>query len=193
MSLLLRYCALFAVVLGLAACSQTNQLAFYRLDEAELKQQLSSQIQQLAQKVTLAGMPVNVQVHQLDVKIAPQGKPNVQLTLDSGILLQLALVQLPVQLKLELSAEPYFDQQRQAVYLRRFQLLDSQLAAAGMQGKLKPLSAEVAKLLQQQLAQLPVYRLDPTKLSHRMLLNIPLQLQLTPGQISLLPAYQRGS
>ncbi|WP_333796821.1 DUF1439 domain-containing protein [Rheinheimera sp.] len=187
-----RYCWLFCVVLLLTSCSQTNQLALYRLSEAELNQQLSQQLQQLAQKATVAGLPLKLQVKQLDVQIAPQGKPDVQLTLDTAALVQLALVQLPVQLKLSLSAEPYFDQQRQAVYLRRFQLLDSEMAAGGMQGKLKPLSAELAGLLQQQLAQMPVYRLDPNKLSHRMLLNIPLQLQLTPGQISLSPAYQQG-
>lgn len=190
MLVLLRYFWLCCVVLMLASCSQTNQLALYRLSEAELNQQLAQQLQQLAQKATVAGLPVKLQVKQLDVQIAPQGKPDVQLTLDTGALVQLALVQLPVQLKLSLSAEPYFDQQRQAVYLRRFQLLDSEMAAGGMQGKLKPLSAELARLLQQQLAQMPVYRLDPNKLSHRMLLNMPLQLQLTPGQISLSPAYQ---
>lgn len=187
-----RYCWLFCVVLLLASCSQTNQLALYRLSEAELNQQLSQQLQLLAQKATVAGLPLKLQVKQLDVQIAPQGKPDVQLTLDTAALVQLALVQLPVQLKLSLSAEPYFDQQRQAVYLHRFQLLNSEMAAGGMQGKLKPLSADVARLLQQQLTQMPLYRLDPNKLSHRMLLNIPLQLQLTPGQISLSPAYQQG-
>lgn len=88
-----------------------------------------------------------------------------------------------------LSAEPYFDQQRQAVYLRGFQLRHSEMEAGGLQGKLRPMSAEVAKLFQQQLARMPLYKLDPNKLSHRMLLNMPLQLQLTQGQISLSPAY----
>ncbi|WP_306517964.1 DUF1439 domain-containing protein [Rheinheimera sp.] len=189
----LRLCSLLLVFVVVSGCSHTNQLAFYRLSDAELNQQLSQQIQQLAQKVTVAGLPLKLQVNQLDVQIAPQGKPDVQLTLDTGALVQLAMVQLPVQLKLSLSAEPYFDQQRQAVYLRRFQLLNSEMAAGGLQGKLRPLSAEVARLLQQQLAQMPVYKLDPNKLSHRMLLNMPLQLQLTPGQIRLSPAYKSGN
>lgn len=189
----LRLCSLLLVFVVVSGCSHTNQLAFYRLSDAELNQQLSQQIQQLAQKVTVAGLPLKLQVNQLDVQIAPQGKPDVQLTLDTGALVQLAMVPLPVQLKLSLSAEPYFDQQRQAVYLRRFQLLNSEMAAGGLQGKLRPLSAEVARLLQQQLAQMPVYKLDPNKLSHRMLLNMPLQLQLTPGQIRLSPAYKSGN
>lgn len=185
----LRLCSLLLVLVTVFGCSQNNQLAFYRLGEAELNQQLSQQLQQLAQQATVAGLPLKLQVNQLDVQIAPQGKPAVQLTLDTAALVQLALVQLPVQLKLSLSAEPYFDQQRQAVYLRRFQLLNSEMAAGGFAGKLKPLSAEMAKLLQKQLATMPVYQLDPNKLSHRMLLNIPLQLQLSPRQISLSPAY----
>ncbi len=173
----------------LASCSQTNQLAFYRLTDAELNQHLSQQIQLLGQKVTVAGIPLKLQVNQLDVQIAPQGRPEVQLELDTGALVQLAVLQLPVQLKLALSAEPYFDQQRQAVYLRGFQLRHSEMEAGGLQGKLRPMSAEVAKLFQQQLARMPLYKLDPNKLSHRMLLNMPLQLQLTQGQISLSPAY----
>jgi hypothetical protein len=192
MLLMLSCLRLFSLLLVFVAagCSQSNQLALYRLSEAELNQQLSQQLQQLAQKATVAGLPLKLQVKQLDVQIAPQGKPDVQLDLDTSALVQLALVQLPVQLKLSLTAEPYFDQQRQAVYLRRFQLLNSEMAAGGLQGKLKPLSAEVARLLQQQLAQMPVYKLDPNKLGHRMLLNMPLQLRLEPGQISLSPAYQ---
>ena len=189
MSGFLRLCSLLWVFV-VAGCSQSNQLALYRLSEAELNQQLSQQLQQLAQKVTVAGLPVKLQVKQLDVQIAPQGKPDIQLTLDSAATVQLALLQLPVQLKLSFSAEPYFDQQRQAVYLRRFQLLNSEMAAGGFAGKLKPVSAEVAKLLQQQLATMPVYQLNPNKLGHRMLLNMPLQLRLEPGQISLSPAYQ---
>jgi hypothetical protein len=177
------------LVFVVAGCSQSNQLALYRLSEAELNQQISQQLQQLAQKVTVAGLPVKLQVNQLDVQVAPQGKPDIQLTLDTAALVQLALVQLPVQLKLSFSAEPYFDQQRQAVYLRRFQLLNSEMAAGGFAGKLKPLSAEVTTLLQQQLAQMAVYQLDPNRLSHRMLLNMPLILRLEPGQISLSPAY----
>lgn len=68
----------------LASCSQTNQLAFYRLTDAELNQHLSQQIQLLGQKVTVAGIPLKLQVNQLDVQIAPQGRPEVQLELDTG-------------------------------------------------------------------------------------------------------------
>mgnify|MGYP006152442471 FL=1 len=55
---------------------------------------------------------------------------------------------MPMQLALTLRAEPYFDQQRQAVYLRQFTIVQSDLQAGRWQGKLKPLNRELAQLLQ---------------------------------------------
>jgi hypothetical protein len=129
-------------------------------------------------------------VNTLQAVIAPDGQPLIQLTLQTEAQAQLAMLKMPMQLALTLRAEPYFDQTRQAVYLRQFQVVKSELAAGRWQGKLKPLNREIAQLLQRLLAEQPVYRLDPQKLSHRALLNIPLALQVTPGKLVLSPAYQ---
>jgi len=175
--------------LGLAGCQHTNQLALYQLDQAELNQQLNAKLSQLSQRTRLAGLPVAVQVTQLQTDIGPGGQQVLQLKVQTEAQVRLALIDVPAQLQFVLAAQPYFDQQRQGVYLRQFQLLDAQVAAAGWQGKLKPLSVELAALLQQSLANLPVYQLDPTKLSHQALLNMPLQLQIKPGSLVLSPAY----
>jgi hypothetical protein len=175
--------------LGLAGCQHTNQLALYQLDQAELNQQLNTKLSRLSQHTRLAGLPVAVQVTQLQTEIGPAGQEVLKLRVQTEAQVKLALIDVPAQLQFVLVAQPYFDQQRQGVYLRQFQLLDAQVAAAGWQGKLKPLSAELAALLQQSLANLPVYQLDPTKLSHQALLNIPLQLKIKPGSLVLSPAY----
>jgi len=188
--MLLRWSLLGAVFLCLlSGCQHSNQLALVSLNEAELNQQLQQSLSKLTRDVRLAGIPVQLQVQQLQAVIAPNGQPVLQLSLQTDIQAQLAMVNLPLQLALTLSAEPYFDQQRQAVYVRQFRVLHSELAAGGMQGKLKPLNRELEQLLQRVLADTPVYRLNPKKLSHRALLNIPLALKVQPGKLVLSPAF----
>jgi hypothetical protein len=173
----------------LSACQYSNQLALYSLSQTELNQQLSHSLGLLQQNARLAGIPVQLKVNSLQAQIAQDGQPLIQLQLNTEAQAKMALLQVPLQLSLTLSAEPYFDQQRQAIYLRQFRVIQSELTAGRWQGKLKPLNRELEQLLQQLLAQQPVYRLDPNKLSHRALLNIPLAINLTPGKLVLSPAY----
>lgn len=173
----------------LSACQHSNQLALYSLSEVELNQQLRQSLASFTQQVRVAGMPLQFQVKHLQAQIAPNGQPLIELQLHTEGQAQLALLKMPLQLALTLRAEPYFDQQRQAVYLRQFEVVSSELAAGRWQGKLKPLNRELAQLLQQWLAEQPVYRLDPQKLSHKALLNMPLAIRLTPGKLQLSPAY----
>jgi hypothetical protein len=176
----------------LSACQHSNQLTLYSLSEAELNQQLQRTLSKLTQDVRVAGIPLQFQVNRLQAVIAPDGQPLLQLSLQTDAQAQLAMLKMPMQLALTLSAEPYFDQQRQAVYLRQFRVIQSELAAGRWQGKLKPLNRELELLLQRLLAEQPVYRLDPQKLSHRALLNMPLALKVVPGKLVLSPAFNAG-
>lgn len=188
---ILKCCAslILLLLLGVTGCQQTNQLALYQLGQVELNQQLMTQAQRLTQRTKLAGLPAVLNVSQLDAEIGPQGRSLIQLNVQASAEVKLALIEIPAQFQLQIAAEPYFDQQRQGVYLRQFELLDAKVTAGRWQGQLKPLSAELAAWLQQSLATVPVYQLDPNKLSHKALLNIPLQLKIKPGQLVLSPAY----
>jgi hypothetical protein len=179
----------FLLLTMLSACQHSKQWALYSLSESELNQQLSRSVAQLQQNVRLAGVPLQLQVNTLQAVIAPNGQPLVQLALQTEVQAQLVMLKVPLQLDVMFSAEPYFDQQRQAVYLRQFRLIKSEMTAGRWQGQLKPLNRELEQLLQRVLAQQPVYQLDPSKLSHRALLNIPLALRLEPGKLVLSPAY----
>jgi len=170
----------------LSACQHSQQLALYSLTEVELNQQLKQTLTSITKDVRVAGMPLQFQVNHLQAQIAPDGQPLIELQWQA----QLALLNIPMQLALTLRAEPYFDQQRQAVYLRQFQLVSSELSAGRWQGKLKPLNRELSQLLQKLLAEQPVYRLDPQKWSHKALLNMPLAIRLSPGKLQLSPAYE---
>jgi hypothetical protein len=182
---------LILVWLGmLSACQHSQQLALYSLTEVELNQQLKQTLMSITKDVRVAGMPLQFQVNHLQAQIAPDGQPLIELQVQTAGQAQLALLNIPMQLALILRAEPYFDQQRQAVYLRQFQLVSSELSAGRWQGKLKPLNRELSQLLQKLLAEQPVYRLDPQKWSHKALLNMPLAIRLSPGKLQLSPAYE---
>lgn len=173
----------------LVGCSSTNQMALLKLSQNDLNQQLNAQLQQRLTPIKLAGVPLQFRSVQLQNQIAPEGRSVIRVDLSADIAAQIAVIQLPLQTSFAIEAEPYFDQQRQAVYLRQFKLLDAKVAGAGYSGKLKPLSAELQQWLQSWLARQPVYQLDPNKLEHQLLLKMPLKIQLKPGQMVLTPAF----
>lgn len=173
----------------IAGCSSTNQLALLKLSQDDLNQQLNQELQQRLTPIKLAGIPLQFRSVTVQNQIAPAGRSVIQLQLAADISAQIAVLQLPLQAAISFEAEPYFDQQRQAVYLRQFKLLDAKLAGAGYSGKLKPLSTELEQWLQDWLARQPVYQLDPEKLEHQLLLKMPLRIQLKPGQMLLTPEF----
>ena len=177
------------MMLVLVGCSSTNQLALLQLTQTDLNQQLNHQLQQRLTPIKLAGIPLQFRAVHVQNQIAPEGRSVIRLDLSADIAAQIAVIQLPLQTAISIEAEPYFDQQRQAVYLRQFKLLDAKVAGAGYSGKLKPLSAELQQWLQNWLTRQPVYQLDPTKLEHQLLLKMPLKIQLKPGQMVLTPAF----
>lgn len=174
--------------LCLISCSNRNDVALYSLSEQELSQTASREVATLTQRTKLAGLPLHLAVTSLQSRIAPAGRPEVELSLQLDGQLQ-ALVAVPLQWQLTFSAEPYFDQERQAVLIHNLQIRQSQLNAGGWQGRLKPLSAGLAQQLEQLLLSYPLYQLDPNNWQHRLLLNMPLQIQIQPGELVLTPAY----
>lgn len=173
------------LLLGVSGCQQGPAWSVFSLTQAELNQQLAQGSQGLQRTAQLAGLPVQLTINTLEATIAPQGKPVVQLRIQSSGQLQLSLLAMPLTLDITLSGTPYFDQQRQGVYLQQFRIEQSQLQAGRWQGKLKPFNRQLEQLLQELIAARPLYQLDPTKFSHQALLSVPLQLQLQPGLLLL--------
>jgi len=175
--------------LVMVGCSSTNQLALLKLSQDDLNQQLNQELQQRLTPIKLVGVPIQFRSVTVQNQIAPAGRSVIQIQLSAALEAHIAVLQLPLQAAISLEAEPYFDQQRQAVYLRQFKLLDAKLAGDGYSGKLKPLSTELEQWLQNWLARQPVYQLDPEKLEHQLLLKMPLRIQLKPGQMLLTPEF----
>lgn len=178
------------VSLLIVACSASNQVALLRVSQADLDQQLNQKLATGLRAIQLAGIPMQFRQLSVSSEIAPQGRTVVQLAIAADLSAQVAVIELPVELALQVEAEPYFDQSQQAVFLKKFRIVSAKAQGAGYRGQLKPLPKDIEKWLEHWLAKQPVYRLDNNKMEHRLLLNMPLQLQLFPGEIKLTPAFK---
>ncbi|MFC4656578.1 DUF1439 domain-containing protein [Rheinheimera marina] len=173
----------------LAGCSQMNRIDLYSLSQLELQQQLDQQLQAQAQRGRLLGLPLSLTTKELQLQIAPGQQQQVELKLQMAAELDAVLLPLRTDLMLHLAATPYFDDQKNAVYLSNLQILDSSLGSGNQQFKLQPLSEQAKQLLAMALQGQPVYQLDCDSFSQRMLCDVPLTLQLQPGKLLLKPNY----
>ena len=177
---------LAALCCVLAACSTTNAIPIYSLDEVELSALISTQLQQQAQRLTLAGLPATLTSTQVATDITPQG---VHVQLQSQLNIRLGLVELPFGVTLGLMASPVYDDAVHGVRLQNFQLLHADVQAAGYAGRMKPVSKALQQQLAQWLEQQPVFVLDERKATQRVLMTMPLQLRLDNDRLVLSPAY----
>lgn len=171
----------------LAGCAQLNQLASYTVTEQQLQQLMVRQLDQLQQQTRLAGMPVALSVEDMQVLIGPDNSDSVRLGTKASAVFSAFGLHYPASLALQIEASPYYDSNEQAVYLRNLRLLDSSIDAAGYRGNLAPLSTEVMQLVNVWLQDQPVYRLDATDPTQRLLMQVPLNMAVQQGRIRFSP------
>lgn len=176
-------------LLLLASCSQLNHLDIFSLKQQELQSVLLDQLEQQQNKGKLLGLPLTLTVRQLELQLAPENKQQVELKLALGAEVDALFKPLNTNLNLHLSALPYFDDEKNAVYLKDLQILDSSVGSGSSQIKLAPLSNEAKTILSQLLNRQPVYQLDCSKVTEKVLCGMPLTLVLRPGELLLKPDY----
>lgn len=181
------YRCVFAVCCGLlASCSTTNSIPIYSVDEVELSALISTQLDQQAARLKLAGLPARFTSTQVLTDITPQG---VQVQLQSQLSIQLGLVELPVGVTLELMTSPVYDATVHGVRLQDFRVVRADVQAAGYSGRMKPVSQALQQQMALWLARQPVFVLDERKATQRLLMTMPLQLRLEADRMVLSPAY----
>lgn len=177
------YWYLGLMALMLAGCAQLSQLASYSVTEQQLQQLMLRQANQLQQQVRVAGMPVALAVEDMQVLIGPDNSDSVRLATKASAVFSVFGLHYPASMQLQIEASPYYDASEQAVYLRNLSLLDSSIDAAGYRGNLAPLSTEVMQLVNIWLQDQPVYRLDDSDPTQRLLMQVPLNMTVLQGRI----------
>ncbi|GAB59649.1 DUF1439 domain-containing protein [Rheinheimera nanhaiensis] len=183
----MRKIMLLFIIMLVAACSQLQQMSAYHVSEADLEQLLRQQVPKLTRQANVAGIPLNMQVESMQVDIGPDNSDVVRLNTNASAALSLFGLSYPATLQLQVEGVPYYDAAQQAVYLRSVKLLDSNIEASGYRGNLAPVSNELLQLVNGYLANNPVYKLDTTNPTVKLLTAVPLNMAVQNGRISFMP------
>lgn len=178
---------LLGACVALWSCSATNSVSIYQLAEPELDELLATQLKKQSKRLQLAGLPATISQLTVHSQIEADG---VYVTLASQLQVGLALLELPVSLQLAMVAQPYYDESVHGVRLKNFRLVSADIEAAGYSGRMKPLSTALQQSIAAELERQPIFVLDPAKPTQRVLMSMPLQLNLEKDQLVIRPAYR---
>lgn len=177
---------LIVVAVALSGCASTAPLSIFSLSSSELEQSLIKQSERYRASGSVLGVPMELQVNDIGVVIGGEQSPQgVQLALDNTVMMQALAIQVPVRVRLNVAAAPFFNAQDDSIYLRDFKVISADIDAMGYRGKLAPLSQEVQELLTQTLSQYPVYTLNQQDPRQALLSRFKLALEVQPGSITL--------
>tara|TARA_R110002126_G_scaffold16500_15_gene65849 strand:- start:4010 stop:4573 length:564 start_codon:yes stop_codon:yes gene_type:complete len=177
----------FLGLLLLAGCAQLGSLSTYNVSEADLEQMLTSQLPKLTKQANVAGIPLKMAVEKMQVDIGPDNSDLVRINTDASAVLSLFGLSYPANLKLQIEGSPYYDATEKAIFIRSVKLLDSTIDAAGYRGNLAPVSNELLQLVNGYLASNPVYRLDQTNPTIRLLTAVPVNMAVQNGKLAFSP------
>jgi hypothetical protein len=171
-------CLASFVVLVLSSCAQLGSLSTYNVNEADLEKMLSTQLPKLTRQANVAGIPLKMAVEKMQVDIGPDNSDLVRINTDATAVLSLFGLSYPANLQLQIEGAPYYDAK----------LLDSSIEAAGYRGNLSPVSNELLQLVNSYLASNPVYRLDQTNPTIKLLTAVPLNMAVKDGKLAFSPS-----
>lgn len=171
-----------------SACQSISSLTSYALTDTELESNLQSKLSSLSRQTDIAGIPVNLSIDNVGIQIGPEGREVVKLASIATAGVNVFGFEYPASVRLELEAQPVYDHQQKAIYLRQVTLLDSSVEAGGYKGNLAPVSEQFNQLLNEYLLRNPVYKLDTSNKLINVLSQLPLELVVEPGALRIVPA-----
>lgn len=175
----------------LASCSQLGQMSVYSVSEAQLEQMLSKQVPELTRQANVAGIPLKMAVDSMAVQIGPENSDVIRINTAASATLSLFGLTYPANLQLQVEGAPFYDAEQKAVFIRSVKLLNSSVEASGYRGNLTPVSNELLQLVNQYLATNPVYRLDTSNPTVKLLTAMPINMAVQQGRIAFTPANGR--
>ena len=174
--------------LFLTACNTTQGISVYSFTNSEVESVLGKQLPKLSEKVSLMGLPVQFDVNDLSVNIGPENRDVVLLGADTSAEINAFALKYPVRLQLQIEGSPFYDSEKNAVFLRNIKLLDSSVDAGGFSGNLGALDSQAMEVINAFLAVNPVYTLNMDDPKMVLLSKLPLDIQIVEGAIKLVPS-----
>nr|WP_024593063.1 DUF1439 domain-containing protein [Pseudoalteromonas sp. TB13] len=174
--------------LFLTACNTTQGISVYSFTNSEVESVLGKQLPKLSEKVSLMGLPVQFDVNDLSVNIGPENRDVILLGADTSAEINAFALKYPVRLQLQIEGSPFYDSEKNAVFLRNIKLLDSSVDAGGFSGNLGALDSQAMEVINAFLAVNPVYTLNMDDPKMVLLSKLPLDIQIVEGAIKLVPS-----
>lgn len=176
-------------ILFLTACSSTQGISVYSFTNAQIEAALDQQLPKLREEISLMGLPLQVEVTNLNVNIGPDNRDVVSLSVDSRAKINGFLLHHSVRLTLQIEGSPFYDSEKKAIFLRNVTLLDSNINAGGFKGNLALLDGKVMQVINTFLVVNPVYKLDTSIPKVALLSKLPLNMKVVEGAIKLIPRF----
>ena len=166
----------------LSACASFSQ---YSVSETELEKALYTKLEEQAPRFT-QGL-VETRIDDLDLTIGPDNRQVVRLDIRGETAINALIARFPAALDLQIEGRPVYDRQKNAIFIRDLDLLQSRVNAFGYQGDVGAASAGMMQLVRAVLENQPVYRLDDGRYS--WLKNVPVAMDIAPGRLVFSPRF----
>ncbi len=175
------------VCIIIAGCSTLASLASYSVTSADLQRELDKQVTSLQEQASIVGIPILLEVNDMQVNVGPDNRQTIQLIADATATLSVLGLTYPAKVKLDVEGMPYYDSSKKAVFIRSLVLNDTTVDAMGYRGNLAPVSSKVMGLLNQFLMDQPVYEVKNVPSGYAWLTNMPLSMTVESGKIVFRP------
>lgn len=177
----IRIAGVVALGLLLSAC---NKLTQYTISEQEVNQYLQKH-NNFQKQLGIPGLvDADISVSQLNSQIGRTEPNKVTLTGNAKVKISSILGPQDTDMTLTLKAQPVYDRQRGAIFLKDMELADYTVQPEKMSSVMKAIAPYLGQSLQTFFNQQPVYTLDPDKDEKQALAKkLAKGLEVKPGML----------
>ena len=167
------------------ACAQMGQLINYTISEDELERLTISELAKHRFEVDVMGASARLTVDELGLTIGDDGDGLVHVRTQSSIIASVLGREYPVSVRLNVAGAPRYSAADHAIYVTGLTLQDSSIDSSFGQLRVNGIHQELYTLIDNWLAENPVYRFDPEDSRYRLLQQLGLSISVEPGQLRI--------
>lgn len=177
---------LFAImVMLLNGCASIGS---YTVSESELERYFQSAVKEFDHEQLKAGSPLSIKLNDIDINVGPDNRDVIQLAIEGEIAFNAILMEIPVGISVSVEGAPVYISKDNAIYIRRLKLLDSSVESMFLKGKNELITDNFMGILTKLLETIPVYRLDETDFTQRLIATIPADIKVGKGALIFVPS-----
>lgn len=178
----------FVLIIATLFLSSCASMGSYTVSESQLESYFQNAVKQFDHEQLKAGSPLSLELNDIDIAVGPDNRDVVQLALEGKIAINAVLMELPVDVSVSIEGAPVYISKDNAIYIRRLKLLDSSVDSMFFKGNSKLVTDNVMGVLAKLLETVPVYRLDQSDFTQRVISTIPADIKVGKGKLIFVPS-----